>query len=98
MSIVTLTFYAIGIIFSSRASMCHKFGQDIYWFGLYDAHKVISIFVNCKRGHWHLTFKINLQAYLISFVSVVFPCLFSYLSIVISQLTLQIIRLQGHDV
>ena len=40
----------------------------------------------------------NLRAYLISFVSVVFACLFSYLFIVISQLTSQIIRLQGHDV
>ena len=40
----------------------------------------------------------NLRAYLISFVSVVFASLFSYLFIVISQLTSQIIRLQGHDV
>ena len=40
----------------------------------------------------------NLRAYFISFVSVVFACLFSYLVIVISQLTLQIIILQGHDV
>ena len=40
----------------------------------------------------------NLRAYLVSFVSVVFAFLFSYLFIVISQLTSQIIRLQGHDV
>ena len=34
MSIVTLTFYAICIIFSSRAIMCHKFGQDTMYIGL----------------------------------------------------------------
>ena len=35
MSIVTFTFYAKGIIFSSRAIMCHKFGQDILVWSLW---------------------------------------------------------------
>ena len=55
MSIVTFTFYAIGVIFSSRAIVCHKFGQDTLIWYLW-----CSIFVHCECDHWPLTLKINI--------------------------------------
>ena len=52
MSIVTLTFYAKGIIFSSRAIMCHKFGQDILVWSLWCPQ---GYFYICRLWAWLLT-------------------------------------------
>ena len=52
MSIVTLTFYAKGIIFLSRAIMCHKFGQDILVWSLWCPQ---GYFYICRLWAWLLT-------------------------------------------